>query len=460
MKQKAMTKGIIYIVLIALTQVSVTFSKEFDLQTFLEKAIEHKGIEKRFELQKQKSEMAREEVQSLKVLPDVSLELRGGIVPEARGDVNYSPDEATDLEGWGPFFQSEIKFVQPLYTFGRISNAESGSEFLIKSETAKFEQEKSELKKVLIDLYFSTSAAYKSRIIANEVEAGINKLMEEIEKELEKIESEIDDGDYLEAKSFRYVVDEIVENSKKNKKASKYAVSLASGIELNDSAKIADAIPEFDFELISFKSLWDFAQSNNKQLEQITYGLKAMDHKIEMSNSEKYPLLYLAGGFMFGVAPNRDDQKNPFVYDPFNYLTAGAFVGMKWNMNIFRTDIAKKKDELAKHILTEEQQLLLSQKEAELYDLYLDIEKDYKLLESVERSEKDARAWLTMSFDNWEMGIGEPEKLIKAYKTYFQLKGQRVQKHLDVQKKLTKLSTELGNIELIIKWVQNGKVIL
>jgi hypothetical protein len=65
-----------------------------------------------------------------------------------------------------------------------------------------------------------------------------------------------------------------------------------------------------------------------------------------------------------------------------------------------------------------------------------------------------------MSFDNWELGIGDPEKLIKAYKTYFQLKGQNVQKQLDVQKKLTKLANEIGNIELIIKWVKNGKVIL
>lgn len=116
--------------------------------------------------------------------------------------------------------------MQPLYTFGRISNAESGSELLIKSETAKYDIEKSELKKILIDLYFSTSAAYKAKAIADEVEAGINKLMEEIEKELEKIESDIDDGDYLEAKSFRYVVDEIVENSIKNKKQANMQLSL------------------------------------------------------------------------------------------------------------------------------------------------------------------------------------------------------------------------------------------
>lgn len=455
-----MSRGIIYIVLLALFQVSVSFSEELDLQTFLEKAIEHKGIEKRFELQKQKSEMTKDEVQSLKILPDVSLELRGGIVPEARGNVNYSPDEATDLEGWGPFFQSEIKFVQPLYTFGRISNAESGADFLIQSETAKYESEKAELKKILIDLYFSTAAAYKASVIAGEVESGMSKLMEEIEKELEKDDSEIDDGDVLEAKSFRYVIDEIVENSKKNKKSGIYAVNLASGIELTDTAKVEDAIPEFDFGLISFQNIWDYTENNNKQIQQIAYGLKAMDSKIEMSNSEKYPMLYFAGGIMYGIAPNRDDQKNPFVYDPFNYLTAGAFVGMKWNMNLFRTGIAEKKDELSKAILSEEEQLLISQKKAELYDLYLDVQKDYTLLESVDKSEKDARAWLTMSFDNWELGIGNPEKLIKAYKTYFQLKGQNVQKQLDVQKKLTKLANEIGNIELIIKWVKNGKVIL
>ncbi len=458
MKQKAISNSIIYIALILICQVSVTFSEELDLQTFLEKAIEHKGIENRFQLQKQKSLTTKEEVESLKILPEVTLEMRGGIVPEARGDVFYSPDAATDLEGWGPFFQSEIKFVQPLYTFGRLSNASTGADLLIKSETAKYEQEKAELKNILIDLYFSTSAAYKAKNIANEVETGINKLMEEIEKELEKIESEIDDGDYLEAKSFRYVVDEIVENSKKNKKAGIYAVNLASGIELTDSALVSDQIPEFDFGLIPFQNIWDYSLKHNKKMQQIAYGIRAMDSKIQISNSEKYPLLYLAGGVMYGIAPNRDDQKNPFVYDQFNYLTAGAFVGMKWNMNIFRQDVQQKKDELAKQILDEEQQLLLSQSKAELYNLYLDIQKDYKLLESVDRSEKDARAWLTMSYDNWEMGIGEPEKLIKAYKTYFQLKGQRVQKHLDVQKGLTKLSNELGNIELIIKWVQNGKV--
>jgi hypothetical protein len=40
-----------------------------------------------------------------------------------------------------------------------------------------------------------------------------------------------------------------------------------------------------------------------------------------------------AGGAEFGWAGNRTRQNNPFLYDNFNYLNIGAFLGATWNLN-------------------------------------------------------------------------------------------------------------------------------
>ena len=36
----------------------------------------------------------------------------------------YSPDSSSDLDSLGPFYRLELKFVQPLWTFGKLDALE------------------------------------------------------------------------------------------------------------------------------------------------------------------------------------------------------------------------------------------------------------------------------------------------------------------------------------------------
>src|SRR5262249_17311878 len=50
----------------------------------------------------------------------------------------------------------------------------------------------------------------------------------------------------------------------------------------------------------------------------------------DLRRSMLLPDFYLGGVFSFAYTSNATDQTNPFIYDPYNYLTAGVGVGLRF----------------------------------------------------------------------------------------------------------------------------------
>ena len=197
---------------------------------------------------------------------------------------------------------------------------------------------------------------------------------------------------------------------------------------------------------------------NRNDLNALKQGIQALKHKNDLTASEKLPMVYLAGGARFGYAPNREDQKNPFVYDDFNYIGLGAFVGVKWDINLLTPTIYEKQEQAQIQIQEENLQLLKSKVRIEVSDAYNKIIENTSLLEAIKQSINDSETWLALSLDNWEMGFGDAEKLIKAYNTYYQLKAQELELKLKFHQSLASFAVKISSFEKYLEWINEGKV--
>jgi outer membrane protein TolC len=436
-----------------------TGAKKFSLETALVYALSHSPVVVRTRVEREKARLLLDEVRFQSLLPEFSLSGQTGLVPEARGDIFDSPDKQTDLDDWGPFYKLEVKFVQPVFMFGRKSSARSAAQSGIDLQDIKSDSEVEKLVLTVINAYCALSAAKKAESVAHEVRENYDKLQEEVKKRLEAEDSEVDDTDLLEVKSNRYLIEEIVIKSKSQRKLAERAFNAAIGREIIAAVEVLEEnIPGIQLDETRMSRVVQQALPRNRDIRGLNTVLKALQAKTKLAYSKKRPIIFLVGGFSYAYAPHRQDQTNPFAVDNFNYMDLGAFLGFQWDLNFSRKNIEARQYQLARESMAQNLKLLRARIEIEILKAFTEVKKNAQLLEQARSSLKAAKSWLRLSMDNWDMGIGEVERLIKAYNAYYQLKGVEIQRTFDLNTSLANFAYILGNTRLYLEWVKNGKV--
>jgi len=122
--------------------------------------------------------------------------------------------------------------------------------------------------------------------------------------------------------------------------------------------------------------------------------------------------------FRYAYAPDRDDQKNPFVYDEFNSIGGGPVFGLRWQFSLggTRAKLKQARAELRK---------LLAQKEQASRGFPLDVQKaTLEVLEAKERlalmdqARKAARGLVASSAGIRALGVQDLKELFESYGLY------------------------------------------
>jgi outer membrane protein TolC len=311
----------------------------------------------------------------------------------------------------------------------------------------------------VLNAYCALSAAKKAETVADEVQENYDKLEKEVKKRLESEDSDVDDTDLLEVKSNRYLIEEIVIKSKSQRKLAERAFNAAIGKEIVAAVEVSEEkIPEIKLDETRMPQVALQALLLNRDILGLNTALKALRAKTKLAYSKKRPIIFLVGGFSYAYAPDRQDQTNPFAVDNFNYMDLGAFFSIQWDLNFFRKNIEARQYQLEQQSMEQNLKLLRTKIEMEVLKAFTEVKKNAQLLDQARSSLKAAKSWLRLSMDNWDMGIGEVERLIKAYNAYYQLKGVEIQRSLDLNVSLANFAYISGSIMSYLEWVKNGKV--
>lgn len=438
---------------------SVTQSKEISLRRALESARANNSFYRRTTAETEAARADGKRVQAAKLLPMAELDVRAGVVPGAEGDVLHSSTGKFEFKDWGPFFQSEIKLVQPIYTFGRLGWAETATDELFRAQSEKGRSENDEFDFNVIKSYWSVVFAERAQEAAEEMKNAFDSLSLRVEQEIEKEDSELDQSYSFEVKSNEYIVKSLYNSSRNGVALALKAFSELTGELKPDSATFATrSAPSFDCSDTVPHSIIEFAYGLHPQIAALEAALRAIEAKINLSRSDKMPTIFAAGGVEFGWAGNRTRQDNPFVYDNFNYLNLGAFLGAKWNLN-FRSASIEEEEWQARHAsISETLKLLKAQIGLKISKAYLDAKSQRDALVDVRSSLSAARSWVEMAMLNFDDGFGEPERLVKAISTYLQLRGREIETEFAFCISLAELAFATGNSSRYVEWAEKGRV--
>ncbi len=356
--------------------------------------------------------------------PQLNVTTLFGPAPQARAQDFLATDRDTiRLNTLTWFTSADATLIQPLYTFGKISENMKAATHGIEVDRSRKVQRANEIALKVKEYYFGLMLARESKELILEVQDDLDKARTTAKKLLDQGSASVDETDIYKLDAFSGEVAKYLEEAKKGERLALAALRTRLGlpgdavIEINSERLTmgGGVVPEYD-------TFVEKARARRPEFRQIAEGLKARSALVEAARANYYPDIFLGGLFSWAYAEDRDRINNPYITDPFKHAIGGIALGARWKLDFGITG-AKVAGEQAQY------NRLLSTREFADANIPLEIRKYYLELLEAEHSAADtlkaytnAKKWAVAALANFDFGIGPAKEIFDALQAYARMR--------------------------------------
>lgn len=327
----------------------------------------------------------------------------------------------TDLSEWGVFTYTEVSGVQPLYTFGKISNLKAAARLGVDVGKAREDIAREEVVFQVKKAFQILSLAVELDDIVREGRTYFDKARKHVKELEESDDPSFDPVDSLKLRVYDAQVLEKELKAARSRSLARGLVRVAIGLapETAVDFHVGEVAPVPMPAELNEGTLIEMAMQSRGELVALRRGLKAREAEVRLREAAFYPNFYLAGRFKYGYSSVVEPQSNPFLYDPYNSYSAEGGLVLEWDL-----DIGRKLGEL------EESEANLSQLREQARDaenaVRLDVSRLFGEMKDARRmvdAQKDAmeasRGWVIAKTDLYENDLGDLDDVLDALVQFF-----------------------------------------
>lgn len=356
--------------------------------------------------------------------PQLNVTTLFGPAPQARAQDFLATDRDTiRLNTLTWFTSADATLIQPLYTFGKISENMKAATHGIEVDRSRKVQRANEIALKVKEYYFGLMLARESKELILEVQDDLDKARTTAKKLLDQGSASVDETDIYKLDAFSGEVAKYLEEAKKGERLALAALRTRLGLPGDAVIEIGSerltmgggVVPEYD-------TFVERARARRPEFRQIAEGLKARSALVEAARANYYPDIFLGGLFSWAYAEDRDRINNPYITDPFKHAIGGIALGARWKLDFGITG-AKVAGEQAQY------NRLLSTREFADANIPLEIRKYYLELLEAEHSAADtlkaytnAKKWAVAALANFDFGIGPAKEIFDALQAYARMR--------------------------------------
>ncbi|MBI4848861.1 MAG: TolC family protein [Nitrospirae bacterium] len=359
--------------------------------------------------------------------PQIEIMTLFGPSPKARGNQINSDYRNDGIEGLGVFGSADIKVVQPIYTFGKITEAKNAASHGIMVEASKVKQKATDVALEIKQYYYGHLAALEGEKLVDEIQGYLDSTIEKTKKLIESESGRATELDLNKLETYQGLLAKYRGEAEKNIILSKDALRTFMGLDGNAIFSLKDeALKPVDADVRELKFYSEKSKELRPEFAQLREGLKAKESLLNMAKADYYPKIFAAAFYSYSDATERDRVTNPWIYDYFRHQAGGAALGMKWNFDfgITGSQVHRARADYLK---------LQSLHEHASAGIPLQVEKSYRemieaknSIEATRKAFESARKWMIGAVMNYDMGIGEAKDAADAIAAYGNMKEQYI----------------------------------
>ncbi len=333
---------------------------------------------------------------------------------------NPFTDYDFSLGSLGPLLLGSFSLVQPLYTFGKMTElrrlAAQGVE--IGQATRRIAED---------EMRYQLARAFWGLVMVREMREMIidgRKLLDEqrakVEKERDENDERFNQSDLLKLNILTVDLEDRVRQTERGRQQAMDGLRLA----MNDPTDL-DIEPQTEFKPLEFTLLpieayETLALMNAPRLLAQRNGTQARLVQVQLAKDQMYPDIVLVARIAGTYAPNRETTPDSLATNPNNSSSSGAGVAVRWSIDLFRNLV---KIDQAK--IDYRQQVL--QEAGERQKTRMDVRQMFRELVDAkamvalhEQAMKSARGWLNSENQKYEDGFADDMTQVQlALESYY-----------------------------------------
>jgi outer membrane protein len=332
----------------------------------------------------------------------------------------------------GFFTRTELKLVQPIYTFGKLTAGVEAAESGVKaSQSRQFG--------LVADLELNVRKAYWGAKLATEILATLNEASGYLDQAQKKIEEELADGsgdasvtDRLRLRTMRAEIDGRLLEAQRGADLARSGLRALIGpdapadLDIDTDPLQAVQVPEHPLERYE-----DHARESRPEVKALDHMVAAKRALAKLESRRQYPDIVLIGTAQYAYASSVDTPQNAYFNDPFHTLSAGIAAGFHMPL-----DLGVKNAHAAK-LHAEAKEAEQKRREA-LSGIAFEVEKAHtELMEAgkrakvMQKGEKSGRQWIAAVAQNIAVGVAEAKDFSDALLAFFQARVRYLQSLYD-----------------------------
>lgn len=343
------------------------------------------------------------------------------------------------------FGSLDVVAIQPLYTFGKISNRQDAAAAGLKVQKAAREKVRAEIVLSVKELYFGLIVAKQGLDAADDTKVFIDDARQRIKALMDIGSPNASEVDLHRLETFASEVESFKAKAESGARIAYLALKKKIGFKEDQDFQLdLKELPK-DMRALDMQDEYiKKALENRPEMEQIKHGIEARKALVDAAIADLYPSFFLGAVGSVAGAPGRERMPISYFPDDFNHSEGGAFLGANWHFDfgITQARVDKARAEYQKMLHTKEYAERNIPLEVAKY--YQDAIEYRKSFLAYEKGTVSARKWIVSAMTSYDMGIGTAKDMFDAIDRYGKNLGEYLQSLYSYHMALAKLSYAIG----------------
>lgn len=327
-----------------------------------------------------------------------------------------APDVDRDYGEWGPYLHLQATLAQPLYTFGRASAGETAARERIAVERARARQVRNAVALEARKLYYLHLFARSMRTPLESARKTLDEALERARAEYESGSGKVSRIDLARLEYGSAELDRYLAQARFGEELALAALKHTMGLPQEATLVLADdCLPQPPDEPVPpLAELLQIAAARRPEWAEIRHGMKAALSLEQAERLANAPVVFAAGQLGLDWTAMRPDVKNPYFYDPYNGVTGGVAVGLRFDIDPAK---AAAKADQAKALGEQVDALAAFASTGiplEVRKARDELEQAIELYGHARAGATAARRWMVSAVAAWSAGTGEAKDLLEG----------------------------------------------
>jgi len=364
--------------------------------------------------------------------------------PDTLNCISTNHSEAS-LNLKGVFTRTEVKLVQPIYTFGKISAG-------IDAAQAGIAASRSREAGVAADVELNVRKAYWGAKLAREILATIKDGMTYLDQAKSQVEKNLSTGtgnstvvDRHRLDAMRADVDGRVLEAEKLLATALGGLRALLGPEAPADLDVdADPLEAPNVPHRPLSQYEEQARLSRPEVQALNFLVNSKRALADLERRKQYPDVVLIGTATYAYASSIDNPHNAFYSDPFNTATAGLAAALRVPLDLGVRNARSHRVQAEADEAFQRRREALGGIAFEVARAHAELVEAQKRLEVTQRGEKAGKRWITTVAQNFSAGLAETKDFADALVAFFGFRVKVLQATFDANLAAANLSRAVG----------------